>query len=41
MAGLGLPDNNAHAPDERVLLETLPLGVAAATETYRAFSDLR
>jgi acetylornithine deacetylase/succinyl-diaminopimelate desuccinylase-like protein len=41
MAGLGLPDNNTHSPNERMLLETFPLGVAAVTETYRAFSALR
>jgi acetylornithine deacetylase/succinyl-diaminopimelate desuccinylase-like protein len=41
LAGLGLPDNNTHSPNERMLLETFPLGVAAAQETYRAIGALR
>jgi acetylornithine deacetylase/succinyl-diaminopimelate desuccinylase-like protein len=41
LAGLGLPDNNTHSPNERMLLETFPLGVAAAQETYRAIAALR
>ena len=36
MAGLALPDSHTHSPNERLLLETFPLGVAAARETYRA-----
>ncbi len=36
MAGLALPDSHTHSPNERMLLETFPLGVAAARETYRA-----
>jgi len=35
MAGLALPDSHTHSPNERMLLETFPLGVAAARETYR------
>jgi acetylornithine deacetylase/succinyl-diaminopimelate desuccinylase-like protein len=35
MAGLALPDSRTHSPNERMLLETFPLGVAAAAETYR------
>ncbi|HEX4746360.1 MAG TPA: M20/M25/M40 family metallo-hydrolase [Gaiellaceae bacterium] len=35
MAGLALPDSHTHSPNERMLLETFPLGVAAAKETYR------
>jgi hypothetical protein len=41
MAGLALPDSHTHSPNERMLLETFPLGVAAARETYRAFAALR
>jgi acetylornithine deacetylase/succinyl-diaminopimelate desuccinylase-like protein len=40
MTGLGLPDSNTHSPNERMLLETFPLGVAAARETYRALGGL-
>jgi acetylornithine deacetylase/succinyl-diaminopimelate desuccinylase-like protein len=35
MAGLALPDSHTHSPNERMLVETFPLGVAAARETYR------
>ena len=40
LAGLGLPDSHTHSPNERMLLETFPLGVAAAQETYRALGAL-
>ena len=40
MAGLALPDSHTHSPNERMLLETFPLGVAAAQETYRALGAL-
>jgi len=40
MAGLALPDSHTHSPNERMLLETFPLGVAAAKETYRALAAL-
>jgi acetylornithine deacetylase/succinyl-diaminopimelate desuccinylase-like protein len=36
LAGLALPDSHTHSPNERMLVETFPLGVAAARETYRA-----
>jgi acetylornithine deacetylase/succinyl-diaminopimelate desuccinylase-like protein len=36
LAGLALPDSHTHSPNERMLLETFPLGVAAVRETYRA-----
>jgi acetylornithine deacetylase/succinyl-diaminopimelate desuccinylase-like protein len=36
ISGLALPDSHTHSPNERMLLETFPLGVAAAKETYRA-----
>ena len=41
MAGLALPDSHTHSPNERMLVETFPLGVAAARETYRALAELR
>ena len=40
MAGLALPDSHTHSPNERMLLETFPLGVAAARETYRALATI-
>ncbi len=40
MAGLALPDSHTHSPNERMLVETFPLGVAAARETYRAIARL-
>jgi acetylornithine deacetylase/succinyl-diaminopimelate desuccinylase-like protein len=40
MAGLALPDSHTHSPNERMLLETFPLGVAAARDTYRALGTL-
>jgi acetylornithine deacetylase/succinyl-diaminopimelate desuccinylase-like protein len=40
LAGLALPDSHTHSPNERMLLETFPLGVAAARETYRALGSL-
>lgn len=40
MAGLALPDSHTHSPNERMLVETFPLGVAAARETYRALASL-
>jgi acetylornithine deacetylase/succinyl-diaminopimelate desuccinylase-like protein len=39
LAGLALPDSHTHSPNERMLLETFPLGVAAARETYRAIGE--
>lgn len=41
MAGLALPDSHTHSPNERMLLETFPLGVAAARETYLALGGLK
>jgi acetylornithine deacetylase/succinyl-diaminopimelate desuccinylase-like protein len=41
LAGLALPDSHTHSPNERMLLETFPLGVAAARETYRAIGALQ
>jgi acetylornithine deacetylase/succinyl-diaminopimelate desuccinylase-like protein len=41
MTGLALPDSHTHSPNERMLVETFPLGVAAARETYVALGELR
>ena len=35
MTGLALPDSHTHSPNERMLVETFPLGVEAIRETYR------
>jgi acetylornithine deacetylase/succinyl-diaminopimelate desuccinylase-like protein len=40
MAGLALPDSHTHSPNERMLLETFPLGVEAARETYHGLAAL-
>jgi len=40
LAGLALPDSRTHSPNERLLLETFALGVAAAKETYRRIGAL-
>ena len=40
VTGFVLPDGNVHAPNERILLEYLPLGVAAARELYLGFAGL-
>jgi acetylornithine deacetylase/succinyl-diaminopimelate desuccinylase-like protein len=40
LAGLALPDSHTHSPNERMLLDTFPLGVAAARETYRGLATL-
>jgi acetylornithine deacetylase/succinyl-diaminopimelate desuccinylase-like protein len=40
VTGFGLPDSNIHSPNERLLLEYLPLGVEAAKELYRSFAEL-
>ena len=36
----GAPDSHTHSPNERMLLETFLLGVAAVCETYRALAAL-
>jgi acetylornithine deacetylase/succinyl-diaminopimelate desuccinylase-like protein len=41
VTGFGLPDSNAHAPNERLRLDYLPLGIEAAREALTAFADLR
>jgi acetylornithine deacetylase/succinyl-diaminopimelate desuccinylase-like protein len=40
ITGFSLPDSNIHSPNERIPVEHLPLGVAAARELYLAFRDL-
>jgi len=40
ITGFGLPDSNIHSPNERLLAEYLPLGIAAARELYHEFGAL-
>jgi acetylornithine deacetylase/succinyl-diaminopimelate desuccinylase-like protein len=41
ITGFALPESNVHSPNERLLLEYVPLGVAAARELFVAFAALR
>jgi acetylornithine deacetylase/succinyl-diaminopimelate desuccinylase-like protein len=40
VTGFGLPDSQIHSPNERLLAEYVPLGIATARELFRAFSSL-
>jgi acetylornithine deacetylase/succinyl-diaminopimelate desuccinylase-like protein len=40
LTGFSLPESNIHSPNERLLVEYFPLGVAAARELFLAFSEL-
>jgi acetylornithine deacetylase/succinyl-diaminopimelate desuccinylase-like protein len=40
LTGFALPESNVHSPNERLLVEYVPLGVEAARELFRAFADL-
>jgi acetylornithine deacetylase/succinyl-diaminopimelate desuccinylase-like protein len=40
LTGFALPDSNIHSPNERMEVEYLPKGIAAAEELFRAFADL-
>jgi acetylornithine deacetylase/succinyl-diaminopimelate desuccinylase-like protein len=41
LTGFDLPEGNIHSPNERLLVEHIPLAVDAARELYRAFAKLR
>jgi acetylornithine deacetylase/succinyl-diaminopimelate desuccinylase-like protein len=41
ITGFALPESNIHSPNERLLLEYLPLGVDAARELYVSLGSLR
>jgi acetylornithine deacetylase/succinyl-diaminopimelate desuccinylase-like protein len=41
ITGFALPDSNVHSPNERLLLEYVPLGVASARELIVGFAGLR
>jgi acetylornithine deacetylase/succinyl-diaminopimelate desuccinylase-like protein len=40
LSGIALPESNIHSPNERVLLEYLPLGVELARELYTRLAEL-
>jgi acetylornithine deacetylase/succinyl-diaminopimelate desuccinylase-like protein len=40
LTGFDLPEGNIHSPNERILVEHIPLAVDAARELYRAFGQL-
>jgi acetylornithine deacetylase/succinyl-diaminopimelate desuccinylase-like protein len=40
LTGFGLPESNIHSPNERLLVEYVPLGIETAKELYRAFAGL-
>jgi acetylornithine deacetylase/succinyl-diaminopimelate desuccinylase-like protein len=40
ITGFALPESNVHSPNERLLLEYLPLGVGAARELFLGFAGL-
>jgi acetylornithine deacetylase/succinyl-diaminopimelate desuccinylase-like protein len=41
VTGFGLPDSQIHSPNERLVAEYVPLGIATARELFLAFRDLR
>jgi acetylornithine deacetylase/succinyl-diaminopimelate desuccinylase-like protein len=40
LTGFDLPQGNAHAPNERIALDLLPLGIACARELFRGLGEL-
>ena len=40
VTGFAIPGANAHAPNERLLLEYLPLGIRSAEELFRSWASL-
>jgi acetylornithine deacetylase/succinyl-diaminopimelate desuccinylase-like protein len=40
ITGFGLPDSNIHSPNERLVADYVPLGIAAARELFRALAAL-
>ena len=40
ITGFGLPDSNIHSPNERLVAEYVPLGIAAARELFRGLAAL-
>jgi len=41
ITGFALPESNVHSPNERLLLDYAPLGVATAREVFVGFAALR
>ncbi|MBD0338234.1 MAG: M20/M25/M40 family metallo-hydrolase [Thermoleophilia bacterium] len=41
VTGFALPESNVHSPNERLLVEYVPLGVDAARELFTAWASLR
>ncbi len=41
VTGFDVPEGNIHSPNERLLVEYVPLGIAAARELYSALAGLR
>lgn len=41
ITGFALPDANIHAPDERLLVDYVPLGITAARALLQTFASLR
>jgi acetylornithine deacetylase/succinyl-diaminopimelate desuccinylase-like protein len=40
ITGFGLPDSNIHSPNERLVADYVPLGIAAARELFRSLAAL-
>ena len=40
ITGFGLGDSNVHSPNERLVADYVPLGIAAARELYRALAAI-
>ena len=40
ITGFGLPDSQLHSPNERLVAEYVPLGIATAAELYRSLAAL-
>jgi acetylornithine deacetylase/succinyl-diaminopimelate desuccinylase-like protein len=40
ITGFGLPDSQVHSPNERLVVEYIPKGIAAARELLLAFKEL-
>jgi acetylornithine deacetylase/succinyl-diaminopimelate desuccinylase-like protein len=40
LTGISLPESNIHSPNERILVEHVPLGIAAARELFTAWARL-
>ena len=40
ITGFALPDSNIHSPNERLVAEYVPRGIAAAREVFKSFAEL-